>query len=63
MLATRARALLAGRLAPTVGDVTALARPALTHRMALTFAARAEGATIAGVIDDLLEGAALEEAA
>ena len=63
MLAARARALLAGRLAPTVGDVVALARPALTHRMALTFAARAEGATIAGVIDDLLEGAALEEAA
>jgi MoxR-like ATPase len=63
MLSARARALLAGRLAPSVGDVVALARPALTHRMALTFAARAEGATIAGVIDDLLEGAALEEAA
>jgi len=63
MLAARARALLAGRLAPSVADVAALARPALTHRMALTFAARAEGATIAGVIDDLLKGTALEEAA
>ena len=63
MLASRARALIAGRLAPSVVDVAALARPALTHRMALTFAARAEGATIAGVIGDLLEGTALEEAA
>ncbi len=62
-LASRARALLSGRLAPSLADVSALARPALTHRMALTFAARAEGATIAGVIDDLLKGSALEEAA
>jgi hypothetical protein len=31
--------------------------------MALTFAARAEGATIKGVIEDLLKGTALEEAA
>ena len=63
MLAVRARALLEGRLAPSVSDVVALARPALAHRMALTFAARAEGATIGGVIDDLLAGAALEAAA
>jgi len=63
MLAARARALLQGRLAPSVADVAALARPALIHRMALTFAARAEGATIAAVIDDLLKGTALEEAA
>ena len=63
MLASRARALIGGRLAPSVADVAALARPALTHRMALTFAARAEGATIAGVIGDLLVGTALEEAA
>jgi len=58
-----AQALLHGRLAPSLADVTALARPALTHRMALTFAARAEGATIRGVIEDLLKGTALEEAA
>jgi MoxR-like ATPase len=63
MLAARARALIAGRLAPSLADVAALARPALTHRMALTFAARAEGATIAGVIGELLAGTALEEAA
>ena len=63
MLAVRARALLDGRLAPSMADIAALARPALTHRMALTFAARAEGASITSVIDELLAGTALEEAA
>ena len=50
MLAVRARALLDGRLAPSVDDVVALAEPVLKHRMALTFAARAEGETVDGVI-------------
>ena len=54
---------LTGRLSPSVADIAALARPALTHRMALTFAARAEGATITSVIDELLPGTALEGAA
>ena len=40
MLATRARALVQGRLAPSIDDVRALARPVLVHRMALGFAAR-----------------------
>jgi MoxR-like ATPase len=47
MLTVRARALLDGRLAPSVEDVAALARPVLTHRMALSFAARARGETLA----------------
>lgn len=51
MLAVRARALLEGRLAPSVADVAALARPVLTHRVALTFAARARGESIASVIE------------
>ncbi|HEU0222824.1 MAG TPA: MoxR family ATPase [Paracoccaceae bacterium] len=55
MLAVRARALIQGRLAPSVDDVVALARPALKHRMALGFAARAEGQTIENVIDELVE--------
>jgi MoxR-like ATPase len=55
MLATRARALLEGRLAPSVDDVAALAEPVLKHRMALTFASRAEGETIGGVIRSLTE--------
>ena len=42
MLATRARALLDGRLSPSLDDVAKLAAPALRHRMALTFAARRE---------------------
>ena len=55
MLATRARALIDGRLAPSVDDVAALAEPILKHRMALTFAARADGDTITGVIAKLVE--------
>jgi MoxR-like ATPase len=53
MLAARARALLDGRLAPSVDDVLALAGPVLRHRMALNFAARAEGVVIDEVIDRL----------
>jgi len=55
MLACRARAVLEGRLAPSVDDVVALAHPVLRHRMALTFAARAEGITMDQVIDKLAE--------
>jgi len=54
MLASRARALLDGRLAPSVDDVVALAHPVLRHRMALTFAARADGIGMAQVIDRLV---------
>ncbi len=54
MLAIRARALVRGRLVPSLDDVAALARPVLVHRMALGFAARAEGQTLAGLIDRLV---------
>ena len=50
MLAVRAKALIDGRLAPSVDDVIALADPILKHRMALTFAARAEGEDLTGII-------------
>jgi MoxR-like ATPase len=53
MLAVRARALLDGRLAPSIEDVIDLAEPILKHRMALTFTARAEGQTIEAVIGRL----------
>ena len=53
MLAVRARALLDGRYAPSTDDVVALAAPVLRHRMALTFAARADGASTAAVIERL----------
>lgn len=54
MLAVRARALLQGRLAPSIDDVLALAPPVLRHRMALNFAARADGITLDKVIGHLL---------
>jgi MoxR-like ATPase len=53
MLVARARALLDGRLAPSIDDVIAMAEPVLKHRMALTFAARADGETIGGVVGKL----------
>ena len=53
MLVARARALLDGRLAPSIDDVVAMAEPVLKHRMALTFAARADGETLGGVIGKL----------
>ena len=55
MLAARARALVDGRLSPSLDDIRALAEPALKHRMALTFAARAEGETTPAVIARLVE--------
>src|SRR2546423_3424671 len=55
MLAARARALIDGRLAPSIDDVLDMAEPILKHRMALTFAARADGETMDGVIGKLKE--------
>ncbi len=52
-LAARARALLDGRLSPSLDDVVALARPVLRHRMALSFSARADGVSLDGLIDAL----------
>lgn len=53
MLATRARALLQGRLSPSINDVLSLAVPVLTHRMALSFTAKAEGVVLNDLIADL----------
>jgi len=53
MFASRARALIEGRLSPSIDDVLALAEPVLKHRMALTFSARADGQTISGIIKRL----------
>ncbi len=55
VLCARARALYDGRLAPSIDDVLALAEPVLQHRMALTFAARAEGMSVRDVIAKLVE--------
>jgi MoxR-like ATPase len=55
LLAARARALLQGRLSPSLDDVAALAPPVLRHRLALSFGARADGVTVADVIARLIE--------
>ncbi len=57
MLCARARALYDGRLAPSIDDIMALAEPILQHRMALTFAARAEGMSVRDVITGLVKQA------
>src|SRR2546423_5703011 len=53
MLAARARALIDGRLSPSIDDVADMAEPILKHRMALTFAARADGESVEAVIGKL----------
>lgn len=63
MLTVRARALLQGRLVPSIEDVAAMARPVLSHRMALNFAARARGDSLGAVIDEVVARTARIEAA
>jgi MoxR-like ATPase len=63
MLTVRARALLDGRLAPSAEDVADMAAPVLTHRMALTFAARARGADLQDVISEVVRNVTRVEAA
>jgi MoxR-like ATPase len=57
MLTVRARALLDGRFAPSLDDVEALAIPVLQHRMAVTFAARADGVSVRDLIADAMKTA------
>ena len=63
MMTVRARALLQGRLAPALEDVLDMARPVLTHRMALSFSARARGEDLGALIDDIAAGMLRSEAA
>ncbi len=55
MMGARAKALMDGRLSPSIDDVIELAEPVLKHRMALSFAARAEGVTLPQIIKQLTE--------
>ena len=50
MLAARAKCLMEGRFSPSLDDVNDLALPILKHRMALSFAARAEGLAVPDLI-------------
>ena len=63
MLTVRARALLEGRLVPNAQDVLALAQPVLSHRMALSFAARARGETLSQIIASVARDVTRAEAA
>ena len=54
-LAVRAKALIDGRLTPSIDDVIELAEPVLKHRMALSFAARAEGEELGQLIARLAQ--------
>ncbi len=54
-IACRAKALIEGRLAPSIADVVALAEPVLKHRMALTYPARIDGETIPGLIRRMVQ--------
>ena len=56
-------ALLQGRLAPSAEDVIDMARPVLSHRMALNFAARARGDSLADLIDETAASLSHREAA
>ncbi len=63
MLMVRAAALLDGRLVPTTDDVADMARPVLMHRMALSFAAKARGETLGGLIDSVVSKSMKSKAA
>ena len=53
MLAARSRALLRGRLAPSIEDVEALAEPCLGHRMAMRYDPTGEAPNLTDLINDL----------
>ena len=63
MMTVRARALLQGRLAPNAEDVIDMARPVLSHRMALNFAARARGDSLIDLIETTAASLGSAEAA
>lgn len=58
MLAARSRALLRGRLAPSLEDVEALAEPALGHRMAMRYDPTGNAPALNELINDLARKAA-----
>ncbi|GGH28225.1 MoxR-like ATPase [Cribrihabitans marinus] len=63
MMCVRARAMLQNRLAPSAEDVIDMARPVLSHRMALNFAARARGDSLSDLIESTARDLTRTEAA
>jgi len=58
MLACRARALIRGRLSPSIEDVEALAEPCLAHRMGMRYDPTGEAPGLNNLIEDLVKKAA-----
>jgi MoxR-like ATPase len=63
IMTSRARAVMHGRLAPSIEDAVAMAHPVLAHRMALGFAARTRGETLTRLIDQTCQKLASKEVA
>jgi MoxR-like ATPase len=55
ILAAKARAFLRGRVSPTLDDLVHVARPALVHRMSLSWRARAEGQDCDQLVETLVQ--------
>ncbi|HRJ29271.1 MAG TPA: MoxR family ATPase [Cyclobacteriaceae bacterium] len=55
ILGAKCNALLNGKYSPDIEDVRAVAKPVLRHRMVRNFKAEAEGITIDGLIEKLME--------
>jgi MoxR-like ATPase len=58
MLACRARALIRGRLSPSLEDVESLAEPCLAHRMGMRYDPTGEAPGLNRLIDELVKKAA-----
>ena len=55
LLGAKARALLDGRPNVSFGDIRAVAKPVLRHRIVPSFTAESEGVTTDRVIDGILQ--------
>lgn len=55
ILGAKCNALLNGKYSPDIEDVRSIAKPVLRHRMVRNFKAEAEGITIDGLIENLLD--------
>jgi MoxR-like ATPase len=55
VLGAKARAVLHGRMAASIEDVRALARPVMVHRVLTNFRAESEGVSSEQIVDRLLE--------
>ena len=55
VLGAKCNALLQGKYSPDIEDVQAIAKPVLRHRIVRNFKAEAEGITLDGIIDKLIQ--------